>query len=107
MASLFAAEGSTSEMCNKSATPLGRQHYCNEARSSVEEACAGGHAISRCDALAQASCSLAMFTGDWSMGEGAAAELENEATNHSLDPWKVLVQCWKAALLVRRGAFDP
>lgn len=79
----------------------------DEARSSVEEARAGGHAISRCDALAQASCPLAMFTGDWSMGEGAAAELEEEATNHSLDPWKVLGQCWKAALLVRRGTFDP
>jgi predicted ATPase len=78
-----------------------------EARHSVDEARAGGHAISLCDALAQAACPLAMFTGDWTAAEDAIAELLDEASRHALAPWKVLGQCWNAALLVRRGELDP
>lgn len=78
-----------------------------EARNGVEEARAGGHAISLCDALAQAACPLAMFTGEWLSAEEAVAELLDEATGHALDPWRVLGQCWSAALRVKQGKFDP
>lgn len=78
-----------------------------EARHGVEEARAGGHAISLCDALAQAACPLAMFTGEWPLAKKAVTELLDEATGHALDPWKVLGQCWSAALQVKQGKFDP
>jgi predicted ATPase/DNA-binding winged helix-turn-helix (wHTH) protein len=78
-----------------------------EARHCVQGAREGGHAISLCDALAQAACPLAMFTGEWSMAEEAVAELLDEADRHALAPWKVLGQCWGDALKLRRGELDP
>lgn len=77
-----------------------------EARHCVQEAREGGHAISLCDALAQAACPLAVFTGEWSMAEEAVAELLDEADRHSLAPWKVLGQCWMAALELWHGEID-
>jgi predicted ATPase/DNA-binding winged helix-turn-helix (wHTH) protein len=73
------------------------------ARSSVEEARATGHAISLCDALAQAACLLAMFVGEWTAAEESIAILVDQSSRHALGPWKVLGQCWKGALLVKRG----
>jgi predicted ATPase/DNA-binding winged helix-turn-helix (wHTH) protein len=78
-----------------------------EARNGVEEARAGGHAISLCDALAQAACPLAIFTGGWLSAQEAVAELLDEAAGHALDPWRVIGQCWSAALQVKQGKFDP
>lgn len=83
------------------------EQAAEEARLSVQEARAGGHAISLCDALAQAACPLAMFTGAWSMAEEAVTELLEEAGRHALAPWRVLGRCWSAALKVRRGELDP
>jgi predicted ATPase len=76
------------------------------ARNSVEEASATGHAISLCDALAQAACPLAMFVGDWTQAEEAVAILLDQSTRYALGPWRVLGQCWKGALLVRRSELD-
>lgn len=78
-----------------------------EARIGVEEARTSGHAISLCDALAQAACPLALFTGDWPSAEKVVSELLDQATRHALDPWKVLGECWSAALQVKQGKFDP
>jgi predicted ATPase/DNA-binding winged helix-turn-helix (wHTH) protein len=79
----------------------------DEAHRSVEEARSSGHAISLCDALAQAACPLAMFAGEWSAAEAAIVELQEEASGHALAPWHVLGRCWSAALQVRRGELDP
>lgn len=74
--------------------------------SSVDEANGTGHAISLCDALAQAMCPIAMFVGDLSAAEQAVTTLLSEATLHALDPWGVLGCCWKGALHIKRGELD-
>jgi predicted ATPase len=74
--------------------------------SSVDEASATGHAISLCDALAQAMCPIAMLVGDLSAAEQAVTTLLSEATLHALDPWGVLGCCWKGALHIKRGDLD-
>ena len=74
--------------------------------SSLDEASATGHAISLCDALAQAVCPIAMLVGDLSAAEQAVTALLSEATLHVLDPWSVLGCCWKGALLIKRGELD-
>jgi predicted ATPase/DNA-binding winged helix-turn-helix (wHTH) protein len=74
--------------------------------SSLDEASATGHAISLCDALAQAMCPIAMLVGDLSAAEQAVTALLSEATLHALDPWAVLGCCWKGALHIKRGEFD-
>jgi predicted ATPase/DNA-binding winged helix-turn-helix (wHTH) protein len=74
--------------------------------SSLDEASATGHAISLCDALAQAVCPIAMLVGDLSAAEQAVTSLLSEATLHALDPWAVLGCCWKGALHIRRGELD-
>ena len=77
-----------------------------EARSSIDEASANGHAISLCDALAQAMCPIAILVGDLSVAEQAVANLLSEATLHALDPWAVLGRCWKGALLIKRDELN-
>ncbi|UGB39530.1 ATP-binding protein [Frateuria soli] len=77
-----------------------------QVHQSVEEARAGGHAISLCDVLAQSACPLAMLTGEWSMAEAAVAELLEEAGRYALTPWRVLGECWNAALKVTLGELD-
>jgi predicted ATPase/DNA-binding winged helix-turn-helix (wHTH) protein len=74
--------------------------------SSLDEAIATGHAISLCDALAQAVCPIAMLVGDLSAAEQAVTTLLSEATLHALDPWSVLGCCWKGALHIKRGELD-
>jgi predicted ATPase/DNA-binding winged helix-turn-helix (wHTH) protein len=74
--------------------------------SSLDEASATGHAISLCDALAQAMCPIAMLVGDLSAAEQAVTTLLSEATLHALDPWSVLGCCWKGALHIKRGDLD-
>jgi predicted ATPase len=76
------------------------------ARSSVEEARATGHAISLCDALAQAACPIAMFIGDLPAAERAVAMLIDQSSVHELGPWNVLGRSWKGALLIKSGKFD-
>jgi predicted ATPase len=71
--------------------------------SSLDEASATGHAISLCDALAQAMCPIAMLVGDLSAAEQAVTTLLSEATLHALDPWGVVGCCWKGALHIKRG----
>ncbi len=76
------------------------------ARSSVDEARATGHAISICDAIAQAACPIAMFIGDLAAAEQAVTMLIDQSSVHALGPWSVLGRCWKAALLVKSGELD-
>ena len=76
------------------------------AHGSLDEATATGHAISLCDALAQAVCPIAMLVGDLSAADQAVTTLLSEATLHALDPWAVLGCCWKGALHIRRGQLD-
>jgi len=77
------------------------------ARGGLEDARAAGHAISVCDALAQASCPIALLIGDWAGAGQAVESLLNHAEAHALGPWSVLGRCWKGALQIKTGALDP
>jgi len=77
-----------------------------EAHRGVAEARAGGHAISLCDALAQAQCPIAMLVGDLSSAEQAVTTLLDQASLHALGAWSVLGCCWNGALLIKRGEFE-
>jgi len=73
------------------------------AQSGLEEAGATGHAISVCDALAQAAIPIAMFTGDLETVERSVASLLDKADSHSLGPWSVLGRCWHGAHSIKHG----
>jgi predicted ATPase len=75
------------------------------ARCSLEETSATEHAISLCDALAQAMCPIALLVGDCEVAERSIESLLERTQRHALSTWSVLGQCWKAALHIRRG--DP
>jgi predicted ATPase len=76
------------------------------ARHSVSESTASGHAISHCDALAQAMCPIALQVGDHVAAESSIAQLQDLAERYALGPWKLLSQCWKAVLHIERGERD-
>lgn len=76
------------------------------ARRSVRESGAGGHAISQCDALAQAMCPIALRVGDHGLAESSIAQLQELADRYELGPWSILSQCWKATLHIERGERD-
>ena len=75
----------------------------NAACASAEEARAMGHAISLCDALAQAVCPIAILTGDLPAADQAVAMLLDHSGRHALGPWSVLGHAWRAVLLVKRN----
>jgi predicted ATPase len=73
------------------------------ARNSLEEARATGHAISVCDALAQAAIPIAMFTGDIKTVEGSITSLLDHSGSNGLGPWRVLARCWRGSYAVKHG----
>jgi predicted ATPase/DNA-binding winged helix-turn-helix (wHTH) protein len=76
------------------------------ARCSLEETGATGHAISLCDALAQAMCPIALLVGDYEMAEHSIASLLEHTQRHALGTWSVLGRCWQATLHIKRGEWD-
>jgi predicted ATPase/DNA-binding winged helix-turn-helix (wHTH) protein len=76
------------------------------ARCSLEETGATGHAISLCDAIAQAMCPIALLVGDYEMAEHSIASLLEHTQRHALVTWSVLGRCWQAALHIRRGELE-
>jgi predicted ATPase/DNA-binding winged helix-turn-helix (wHTH) protein len=73
------------------------------ARKALCDARDAGHAISICDALAQAVCPLAIAVGDWPQAAAAVEELLKIAEDSALGPWRVLGACWRGALDVERA----
>jgi hypothetical protein len=76
------------------------------ARCSVDESAVTGHAISHCDALAQAMCPIALRVGDYEAAQSSIELLQDLAERHALGPWTILSQCWKATLHIERGERD-
>ena len=76
------------------------------ARISIEEAQAASHAISLCDALAQAACPVAFLVGDLASAERFAAMLVGHAARNVLEPWTVLGRCWSGAILIKSGDLE-
>ncbi len=73
------------------------------AQSSVDGARASDHALSLCNALAQAACPVAHFVGDLAAAEHWVAMLIEHAERHALEVWQIWGRCWKGVLLIRRG----
>jgi predicted ATPase/DNA-binding winged helix-turn-helix (wHTH) protein len=73
------------------------------ARKAVEEAIATSHAISICDALAQAAGPVALLVGDRALAEQSVSMLLDRAGESSLESWHVLGRCLQGELLVRYG----
>jgi predicted ATPase/DNA-binding winged helix-turn-helix (wHTH) protein len=75
----------------------------DSAHASVRDGIATGHAISQCDALAQALCPIALGVGDYALAESSIDQLQELADSYALGPWSVLSQCWRASLHIERG----
>jgi predicted ATPase len=76
------------------------------ARCSLEETGVKEHAISLCDALAQAMCPIALLVGDYVLAEHSIASLLDHTQRHALGTWSVLGRCWNATLHIKRGERD-
>ena len=73
------------------------------AQSSVDGARASDHALSLCNALAQAACPVAHFVGDLAAAEHWVTMLIEHSERHALAVWRIWGRCWNGVLLIRRG----
>ncbi|HEX3576648.1 MAG TPA: hypothetical protein VHU42_18775, partial [Rhodopila sp.] len=73
------------------------------AQSSVEGAQASDHALSVCNALAQAACPIAFFVGDLGAAEHWVNMLIEHSERHGLALWQIWGRCLKGVLLLRGG----
>jgi tetratricopeptide (TPR) repeat protein len=76
-----------------------------EARSAFEMAQSSGSGLTVCWALQDASCPIALMTGDLAAAESAIAALTDWATRIDATLWKMMATCWKGKLLIDRGEF--
>ena len=72
------------------------------AQSSVDGARASDHALSMCNALAQAACPIALFVGDLPTAERFVAMLVEHSERHALAVWQIWARCLRGVLLIRR-----
>jgi predicted ATPase/DNA-binding winged helix-turn-helix (wHTH) protein len=73
------------------------------AQSSIDGARASDHALSLCNALAQAACPVAHFVGDLATAEHWVTMLIEHSERHALAVWRIWGRCWNGVLLIRRG----
>jgi predicted ATPase len=73
------------------------------ARANVEDARAIDHALSLCNALADAACPEALFVGDLAAAEYWVAMLLDHSGKHALGAWHALGRICEAVLLIKRG----
>jgi predicted ATPase len=73
------------------------------AQRSVEEASVTGHALSLCNALAQAACPIALFVGDLAAAERFVAMLLDYSARHALALRHVEGHCSRGALFIQLG----
>jgi predicted ATPase len=76
------------------------------AEASYQRAVAADHAISRCHALAQAVCPLALWTGDLVAAHHFVAILNDLAVRNALPGWIARGKCYAGTLLIQRGQFS-
>jgi predicted ATPase/DNA-binding winged helix-turn-helix (wHTH) protein len=74
-----------------------------EVEGNIADALSSGHALSLCNALAQAACPVALLVGDLEAAERFSSMLRRHTTEHALDIWRAYVDCFDGELLVRRG----
>jgi hypothetical protein len=73
------------------------------AQMSVESACAIGHPLSLCIALADAACPVGFGIGDLASVEANAAILLEHSAKHGLHVWNAWARGINGAVLNRRG----
>ena len=73
------------------------------AQSGVDHARSIEHPMSLCNALAHASCPIALFAGDLPAAERAVELLLDEASRNGLILWQVRGRCLKGAVQIERG----
>jgi predicted ATPase len=73
------------------------------AQANLDEASAGGHTLSLCYALAEASCPIALMSGELALAERHIAMLIDLAASHALTFWSNWGRCLNGALLIRCG----
>jgi predicted ATPase len=73
------------------------------AEHAVEEARAGGHALSLCYALAEAACPVALLVGDLAAADGFLATLLDRAARHALTLWHAWGRYLDGVLRLKRG----
>ncbi|MGE4079602.1 MAG: winged helix-turn-helix domain-containing protein, partial [Reyranella sp.] len=76
-----------------------------EARSAFEMAQESGAGVTVCWALQDASCPIALMTGDLAAAERAIAALTDWATRIDATLWRMMATCWRGKLLIDRGEF--
>jgi predicted ATPase/DNA-binding winged helix-turn-helix (wHTH) protein len=73
------------------------------SQCSVAGALASDHALSLCNALAQAACPTAFFVGDLAETDRLVTMLIEHSERYALTVWQSWGLCWKGALLIKRG----
>jgi predicted ATPase/TolB-like protein len=73
------------------------------ARTNVEDARAIDHALSLCNALADAACPIALFTGDLEAAERFVTMLLDHSRKHAFAFWHALGHTFEAILVIKRG----
>jgi predicted ATPase/DNA-binding winged helix-turn-helix (wHTH) protein len=73
------------------------------SQASVDGARISDHALSVCNALAQAACPIAFCVGDLPAAEHFASMLVEHSERHALAVWQIWSRCWQGAILIRRG----
>ena len=74
-----------------------------EVTDNVEHAVSLNHALSLCNALAQAACPIALLVGDFAMAERYTAMLRSHTIRNSLDVWRAYADCFDGERLIRCG----
>ena len=74
--------------------------------ANVEEARGIGSALSFGSVLGQGACPVALFSGDLDAAEHYGDMLLDHAQTHTLRNWQLWAQCFKGAVMIRRGEFE-
>ena len=73
---------------------------------AVDDALSIQHALSLCNLLGSAACSLAIATGDLVAADRFTAMLTHHAGRHGADVWVTYGRCFKGMLLIKRDQLD-
>ena len=76
------------------------------AESSVADARAINHAMSLGNALAVATCPVALWVGDLAAVEHHVDMLLDHSTRHELGRWRAYGRCYQGLLVIQRGDVD-
>lgn len=74
--------------------------------ANVEEARGVGSALSFGSVLGQGACPVALFSGDLDAAEHYGDMLLDHAQSHALRNWQRWAQCFKGAVMIRRGDIE-